>query len=247
MLQIRGCAAGYPGNTVFKDLSLSLESGETLTVVGPSGCGKTTLLYLAAGLLAPQRGTVTLDQQPLSAGDRRIGLVLQQYGLFPWFNVMQNVALGLRLHGIGRAERASAARSALQALGVSRLAQRYIGTLSGGEQQRVAIARTWAMQPQLLLMDEPFSALDALTRESLQDLLRSLLQRRLTATILVTHSIEEALLIGSRVAVMHGQPARLTFFDNPAAGNRSDALRSSAAFFAAVAALRRLFAELLHA
>ncbi|TVQ37478.1 MAG: ABC transporter ATP-binding protein [Spirochaetaceae bacterium] len=247
MLRIERCTVGYADQTVFSDLTLAAAPGETLAVVGPSGCGKSTLLYAAAGLLAPHRGTVALDGQPVAAGDRRVGLVLQQYGLFPWFSVLENVALGLRLHGVPREERVAAAYAALDAVGMQQLAPRFITTLSGGQQQRVAIARTWAMQPRLLLMDEPFSALDALTRESLQDLLCSLLQGRRMVSILVTHSIDEAVLIGSRIGVMHGHPAKITWVDNPLSGRTADTARTSPEFFAAVAGLRRRFAELLHA
>ena len=247
MLVLDRCAAGYAGRIVFSNLSLEIAEGETLAVVGPSGCGKSTLLYAAAGLLQPLDGTVRLDRTPVAPGDRRIGLILQQYGLFPWFTVLDNVALGLRLHGQPRAERLSAARTALDAVGVGALERRYIATLSGGEQQRVAIARTWAMQPRLLLMDEPFSALDALTRETLQDLLRSLLRTRTIASILVTHSMEEAVLLGSRIAVMHGRPARLEYIDNPIARANTREVRMSARYFSTISALRRRFEELVDA
>ena len=252
-LTISRCSVTYPGSrtdrprTVFDDLSLTVTEGDTLAIVGASGCGKTTLLYAAGGLLAPARGSVTLSGRPVSAGDRRIGLVLQQYGLFPWLTVRDNVALGLRLHGTPRANARSSANAALTAVGMQDFARRSILTLSGGEQQRVALARTWAMRPTLLLMDEPFSALDALTREELQNLVHAQLRERRVAAILVTHSMEEAVLLGSRIAVLHGAPARITELDNPVstAGVAPAQLRTRDDFFHAVAGLRRRFEELV--
>ncbi len=243
MLRLENCTAGYAARPVLAPTTFALERGETLAVVGPSGCGKTTLLYTAAGLISPQGGEILLDGSSVKRGDRRVGLVLQQYGLFPWFTVLDNAALGLRLAGIARAERIAAARAALAAVGVEALADRFPATLSGGEQQRVAIARTWALRPQLLLMDEPFSALDALTRESLQDMLRVLLQTRETASILVTHSIDEAVLLGSRIALMYGSPARLDFFVNPIAENEMAHRRTSSDYRDAVIRVRNLFEE----
>ena len=251
MLTISRCSVTYPGaradrpKAVFADLSLSVAESETLAVVGASGCGKTTLLYTAAGLVSPDRGTVALDERPVSAGDRRVGLVLQQYGLFAWFTVRDNVALGLRLHGTPTADARRAADAALSAVGMQSFARRSVLALSGGEQQRVALARTWAMRPGLLLMDEPFSALDVLTREELQNLVHALLHERRIAAIVVTHSMEEAVLLGSRIAIMHGSPARITEMENPVAGAEPAQLRTSDKYFHAVAALRRRFEELV--
>ncbi|TVR00235.1 MAG: ATP-binding cassette domain-containing protein [Spirochaetaceae bacterium] len=250
MLRFTACTVAYPDprsgpvTPVFADLSLTVAPGETLAVVGASGCGKTTLLYSAAGLLEPGGGTVTLDERRVAGGDRRVGLVLQQYGLFPWFTVRENVALGLRLHGASPERSGKAADSALEAVGMAELARRSILTLSGGEQQRVALARTWAMQPDLLLMDEPFSALDALTREDLQNLVHTLLRERPVAAILVTHSMEEAVLLGTRIAIMHGSPAQLTETPNPVSSAAPSQLRTRDDFFHTVAALRRRFEEL---
>ncbi len=221
MLELLDCSARYGAASVFAGLSLSLRPPDVVTVVGPSGCGKTTLLMLMAGLKAPASGAVLLDGAPLPPGDPRIGLVLQQYGLFPWFTVEQNVELGLRLRCIAADERRARVRSVLARTGLAGLERRYPAQLSGGQQQRVAIARTLALEPELLLMDEPFASLDAFAREELQDLTLDLLAARPMMTVLVTHSIEEAVYMsrtvllmsrgpGSRIAarIDHGEPGR---------------------------------------
>ncbi len=222
MLELLDCSARYGAAAVFAGLSLSLRPPEVVAVVGPSGCGKTTLLMLMAGLKAPASGSVLLGGSPMRPGDPRIGLVLQQYGLFPWFTVEQNAELGLRLRGVPPAERLSRARSVLARTGLSGLERRYPSQLSGGQQQRVAIARTLALEPELLLMDEPFASLDAFAREELQDLTLDLLAARPMMTVLVTHSIEEAVYMSRTVLLMgparvgsgivsrieHGEPGR---------------------------------------
>lgn len=216
MLELTECSAGYGGADVLADVSLTAAPGRVTCVVGPSGCGKTTLLMLAAGLKPPRAGTVRLDGQVVRAGDRAVGLILQQYGLFPWFTVRANVELGLRIRGAAQAERRAAAAKEIEAAGLGGLEERFPRELSGGQQQRVAIARAFALQPRLLLMDEPFSALDALNREALQDLLLESARARDTAVLLVTHSIEEAAYLGSQVWVMAG------LGDSPRVGLRAE-------------------------
>jgi NitT/TauT family transport system ATP-binding protein len=207
-LRVHRLAAGYDGIDVFRDVSFSVLPGETIAVVGPSGCGKSTLLRAVAGLHPRRAGSVTLGRERIAAGDRRVGLILQHYGLFPWFTVEENVALGLRLQGIAKREREARVGEELCRVGLPHLRRRLPTALSSGQQQRVAIARSFALEPRLLLMDEPFSALDALSRESLQDLLLALLLDRSIATVLVTHSIEEAVFLGARVYVMSDAPDR---------------------------------------
>ena len=247
MIRLEACSAAYGGKTVFSDVTLSVERGETLTVLGPSGCGKTTLLYAAAGVIEPASGRSTIDGVRVRRGDRRVGLVLQEYGLFPWFTVAENVELGLRLHGVNKTDRRDRARDALAAVGMAGTGTRYVATLSGGERQRVAIARTWAIDPGVLLMDEPFSALDALSRETLQDMLRALLRKKPVAAILVTHSIDEAVLLGSSIAVMHGNPARLEIIENAAPVDEGDRIRTSTRYFEAVRRVRAVFEERVRA
>jgi ABC-type nitrate/sulfonate/bicarbonate transport system ATPase subunit len=220
VLEITSCTAGYGGRAVLDAVSLAVAPGRTGCIVGPSGCGKTTLLTVAAGLMEPDAGTVTLDGEEITAGDRRIGLIIQQYGLFPWFTAEENVALGLRIRGAGARSRRETARRELDRLGLRDCASRYPEQLSGGQQQRVAIARSLALSPRLLLMDEPFSALDAMSRESLQEILVSLLRERNLSVLLVTHSIEEAVYLGSTVWLLAGTPGRLEgAWENPLQGS----------------------------
>jgi NitT/TauT family transport system ATP-binding protein len=201
-LRVAALMAGYGDTSVFRDVSFSVCPGETVAVVGPSGCGKSTLLLAVAGLHPYSAGAVTLGKETVVGGDRRVGLIFQQYGLFPWFTVEENVALGLRLHAVPKAEREARVADELSRVGLLEYRRRLPSALSSGQQQRVAIARSFALNPRVLLMDEPFSALDALARESLQDLLLTLLASRTVATVLVTHSIEEAVFLASRVYVM---------------------------------------------
>ncbi len=202
MLCASGCTAAYGPNTVFEQISFRLEEGQTAAIVGPSGCGKSTLLAALAGIKGLREGTVSLDDELVARGDRRVGLILQSYGLFPWMTVRQNVALGLRLRRLARGVRAEIVEAELRRLDIEALRERYPAELSGGQQQRVAIARTFAVGPSLLLMDEPFSALDTLTRERLQDALARRLNGDRVATVIVTHSIEEAAYLGKRVLVL---------------------------------------------
>lgn len=225
-LKIINCTAGYKDETVFSDLNIEFWPGETVTILGPSGCGKSTLLMTASGLLAPLSGEVFLDGEKLNKADRRVGLILQSYGLFPWLTVNENISLGLKIQG-GYKNRESSEFSAdavsamLQDLNLDGHEHKYPAELSGGQQQRVAIGRTLVMKPEVLLMDEPFSALDAITREMLQELLLELLGSRKIISILVTHSVEEAAFLGQRIILM-GRDNRAIIareFNNPLAGN----------------------------
>jgi ABC-type nitrate/sulfonate/bicarbonate transport system ATPase subunit len=237
LLRLHECTVGYASRRVLQEVSLEVADGGTACVIGPSGCGKTTLLSIAAGLLQPWHGSVRLDGSKVEPGDRRIGLIPQHYGLFPWFTVKQNVSLGLLLQGASRADREEAADLELERVGLADCGGRYPFQLSGGQQQRVAIARSFALSPRLLLMDEPFSALDALTREALQEMLLARLRVRRLSVLMVTHSIEEAVYLGRSVWVLEGQPARLAArIDNPDQG--SDGWRSNPEFFRMCTAIR---------
>ncbi len=219
MLELTECSAAYGAHEVLSSVSLRAEAGQVSCIVGASGCGKTTLLMLAAGLRRPRAGTVRLDGGEVTPGDRAVGLILQHYGLFPWFTVRGNVELGLRIRGASPEERRRTAAREIEAAGLDGLEERFPRELSGGQQQRVAIARAYALQPRLLLMDEPFSALDALNREALQDLLLLSVRARRTAVLLVTHSIEEAACLGRVIWVMAGMPGRIAGrLDNPCQG-----------------------------
>ncbi len=241
MLRIHECSAGYGDRAVVQGISIEVGEGETGCVIGPSGCGKTTLLKAAAGLLAPIAGSVTLDGEQVNAGDRRVSIIFQSYGLFPWLTAQQNVALGLRLRGTGRRERERIASRELERLGLGGQAHRYPASLSGGQLQRVAIARSMALTPRLLLLDEPFSALDALSREDLQDTLLDTLRAHRLCALMVTHSIEEAVFLGSRIWVLGGAPGRIIgCFENPGQGSRSH--RADASYFSLVTAIRETMA-----
>lgn len=237
MLTASGLTAAYSGQPVFEDLAFSVEPGDTLVVLGASGCGKTTLLMLLAGLKSPSTGSVSLDGAGIEPGSRRTGLILQNYGLFPWYSAEKNVDIGLAIRDVSKRRRREICRSALERVGLGEKARCFPRELSGGEQQRVALARTLALQPRLLLMDEPFSALDALSRERLQDLLLDLLAVDDFITVLVTHSIEEAVYLGTGVLVMGSRGARFTAI-GPHGG------RGSRGFFEQVLSLRRLLEEL---
>jgi len=219
MLELSDCAAAYGGKRVLDPFSLSVPEGRTACILGPSGSGKTTLLSLAAGLKKPESGTISLDGTGVAAGDERVGLIPQHYGLFPWFTVAGNVEVGLRIRGMRRETRRQVAARELARLGLEDCAARYPNELSGGQQQRVAIARSMALAPRLLLMDEPFSALDAMSRESLQEILLSTLRRCPLVVVVVTHSIEEAVYLGRTVLILAGSPGRVVErFDNPGQG-----------------------------
>ena len=221
MLELSECSAAYGSRAALSSVSLEVDDGRTACVVGPSGCGKTTLLMLAAGLKTPSAGMVLFDGKKIASGDRRVGLILQQYGLFPWFTVRDNVELGLRIRGAPPDERHCIAAREITRVGLAGCESLFPRELSGGQQQRVGIARAYALEPRLLLMDEPFSALDALSRESLQDLLLLSAQEREASTLLVTHSIEEAVYLGHVIWVLAGSPGRVAGrFENPEQGSR---------------------------
>jgi len=195
--------------TALEDITLDVRPGEFLALVGPSGCGKSTLLDLLGGLTAPTSGRILLDGRPIEGPARDRGIVFQQYALFPWRTAAQNVEFGLDIAGLKARERRERALHYLELVGLSAFAGRYPHELSGGMKQRVAIARSLAYDPEVLLMDEPFAALDAQTRETLQgELLR--IWRTTGKTILfITHGIDEAVVLGQRVAVMTSRPGRI--------------------------------------
>ncbi|MCL4534233.1 MAG: ABC transporter ATP-binding protein [Bacteroidetes bacterium] len=222
MIEVDRITFGYGDGPLFHDFDWSVGAGESWTVIGPSGCGKTTILYLLAALRKPQRGSVRIAGQELRRPRRQTGLILQDYGLLPWASARENVALGLRLRHEPAARREATVTRWLERLGLGEVAGHYPQQLSGGQRQRVAIARTLAVDPDLLLMDEPFSSLDALTREELQDLVVDLGIEGSMTVVLVTHSIEEAVYLGRRILVLPSPPIeRAHIVANPEAGSRS--------------------------
>jgi len=211
-ISIRGATRTFAGSGrsvvhAMGPVDLTIGDDEFLCVVGPSGCGKSTLLKIVAGLLAPSRGEVSVG---VSGSSRiPIAMVFQDYGIYPWKTVRANVELGLRLSGRAKAERRAVADDWLTRLGLVDFADAYPNTLSGGMRQRVSIARALALDPEVLLMDEPFAALDAQLREVMQDELLQIWQARRRTVVFVTHSLEEALLLGDRVVVMSARPGRI--------------------------------------
>ncbi|MDD9979738.1 MAG: ABC transporter ATP-binding protein, partial [Boseongicola sp.] len=192
-----------------KDVSLDLKQGELMSVLGPSGCGKTTLLNIVAGFLAPTEGEIELNGHKVTGPDAERGMVFQQGALFEWMNVRDNVSFGPRMKGQRASEYSSNVDHLLDITGLGDFKDKAIYELSGGMQQRVALARCLANDPDVILMDEPLGALDALTREKMQSLVLDLWKDTGKTIILITHSVEEALLLGERLLVMAPRPGRI--------------------------------------
>jgi NitT/TauT family transport system ATP-binding protein len=199
------------GKTIIENLNLSVRPGEFLCIVGASGCGKTTALRLAAGLYQPTSGAVTFDGQPMLQPRREIAIVFQDYGkaLLPWRTAAGNVSLALEAGGISVTERPARIDALLRKVGLPGHAEKYPGEMSGGMQQRLQIARCLAQEPKALLMDEPFGALDAMTRQGLQDEVLSLVAASNATVIFVTHDLDEAIYLGDRVVGLLPHPGRI--------------------------------------
>ncbi|HEY6798980.1 MAG TPA: ABC transporter ATP-binding protein, partial [Kineosporiaceae bacterium] len=195
--------------TAVQDITLDVRPGEFLCLVGPSGCGKSTLLDLAAGLSTPTSGQILLDGEPVTGPGLDRGIVFQQYALLPWRTARGNVEFGLEAKGVPRRERPTRAKEYLDLVGLVPFADRYPHELSGGMKQRVAIARSLAFDPDVLLMDEPFAAVDAQTRDTLQAELLRIWERTAKTVLFITHAIDEAVFLGQRVAVMAPRPGRI--------------------------------------
>jgi len=201
---------GRPQEFVALDgLDLTIRAGELFVLVGPSGCGKSTVLDLISGLNQPAGGSITVGGQEVTSPGLDRGFVFQQYTLLPWRTAQGNIEFALEAAGVRRAERRERARSYLDLVGLSDFADRYPHELSGGMKQRVAIARSLSYEPEVLLMDEPYGALDAQTRERLQSELLSIWRRTGTTVVFITHDIDEAVFLGQRVGVMSSRPGRL--------------------------------------
>ncbi len=200
---------GQEGPPVLDDFSLAVAEGEFVSLIGPSGCGKTTLLRIVAGLLTATSGTVAVAGVPSLGPSRDKAVVFQHFNLFPWRTALANAAYGLEIQGMSRAEREERAMQWLVKLGLERYAHHYPGEISGGMRQRVGIARALVIEPKLLLMDEPFGALDALTREHLQGELQRIAESTSLTILFVTHSIDEAVYLSDRVIVMGTHPGRI--------------------------------------
>jgi len=230
--QIKGSKEKVDDFVAVENISLNVKAGEFLVIVGPSGCGKSTLLDLLAGLTEPTSGKITIDDKVITGPALDRGIVFQQYALFPWLTSLQNIEFGLEAKGIAKDERRKTAQYFLELVGLTDFGQHYPSELSGGMKQRVAIARSLAYNPDVLLMDEPFAALDAQTRETLQAELVRIWQQTGKTVIFITHSIDEAIYLGQRIAIMTSRPGRIKqIIDVPAElrSNHED-VRSSLAF-----------------
>ncbi|MBF8193774.1 ABC transporter ATP-binding protein [Nonomuraea sp. K274] len=217
--------------TALDHVSLDIADREFVTVVGPSGCGKSTLMSMAAGLVEPDSGAVLVDGRPVDGPGPDRGVIFQQYALFPWLTVRKNVEFGLRLAQLPAEERRRRAERAIELVGLSDFADALPKTLSGGMKQRCAIARAYAVNPQVLLMDEPFGALDALTRVQLQDQLLDTWSQEQRTVMFITHDVDEAVYLARRVVVMAARPGRVQqIIDVDLPYPRTEEMRLSAEF-----------------
>ena len=247
MIQIRNLTFSYPNhNPIFQNFNWNVERGETWAILGPSGCGKSTLLYILAGLLFPNEGEILIKGIHLERPRPHTGLIIQEYGLLPWATVRQNVELGQRVrnfygpdgkHTPMDFQPDSSSESWMERLQIHTLADKFPSQLSGGQRQRTAIARTLALEPDLLLMDEPFSSLDAPTREKLQNLILELQNEQSLTLLIVTHTIEEAAILGKKILLLGDPPSRIpNIIENPGAG--SQFYREKKEYTALVSSLR---------
>ncbi|MCQ9423049.1 taurine ABC transporter ATP-binding subunit [Pseudomonas sp. LJDD11] len=240
LLQLERVSAHYPGaaEPVLADISLNLGPQQLLVALGPSGSGKTSLLNLIAGFVAPSSGRITLDGVPVQGPGAERGVVFQDDALLPWLDVLANVGFGLQLAGVERTQREQTARQMLALVDLAGFETRQIWELSGGQRQRVGLARALAADPRVLLMDEPFGALDAFTREQVQELLLTIWQRTHKPVLLITHDIEEAVFLATDLILLAPSPGRidehlkLDFGQRYAAGEPARAIKSDPAFIA---------------
>ncbi|MDB5851265.1 MAG: transporter ATP-binding protein [Rhodoferax sp.] len=206
---VRDAGQAASSITVLRDFDLDIREGEFISVLGPSGCGKSTFLSILAGLTERSAGSIAINGRPLTGINPDQGVVFQGYALFPWRTVIENIAVGLEIRGVRKAERLRTAHEYLELVGLHGFADRYPHEISGGMKQRVAIARSLAYQPDVLLMDEPFAALDAQTREILQGELLQIWERYKKTIVFITHSLDEAIFLSDRVAVMTRRPGSI--------------------------------------
>lgn len=218
---------------VVDDVSFHVNEGQFIALVGPSGCGKTTMLNMVAGFMEPSSGSVTLDGEPIRGPSADRGMMFQDYGVFPWLSVEDNIAFGLKLKAnrVNANRRREIVEHYLELMGLSGFRKAYPKTLSGGMRQRLALARAYAVEPDFLLMDEPFGALDAQTRTSMQDLLLDVIGEVHKTVMLITHSVEEALYLASDILVISARPSRIRrLVEVPFGYPRTTELRDSAEF-----------------
>jgi|Deesub1362B_J571_1020462.scaffolds.fasta_scaffold00118_61 NitT/TauT family transport system ATP-binding protein len=207
MIVARNISKTYPdGTNALRNINLKIGDGEICSIIGPSGCGKSTLLLIFSGLLKPSGGEVLINNRRVESPRRDVALILQDYGLFPWKNVRDNIAVGMRIQGFPKNEIEDTVRTLIKKIGLEGFEKAYPKNLSGGMRQRVAFARALALKPSIMLMDEPFSSLDALSRENMQNFLIQIYNDVKSTIVLVTHSIEEAVLLGKKIVVLSERP-----------------------------------------
>jgi NitT/TauT family transport system ATP-binding protein len=209
MIELAAVGKSFGTVQALQNVSLAVDEGEFVVIVGASGCGKTTMLNMVAGFDTPSVGELKIMGANTSGVNPDCGMVFQQYALFPWLSVLDNVAFGLKMRGMKKAERHEKAREFIEMVGLRGFENAYPSTLSGGMRQRVAIARVLANNPKVMLFDEPFAALDAMTRQVLQEELLRIYERQRKTILFITHSIDEALLLSSRIIVMSARPGRI--------------------------------------
>jgi NitT/TauT family transport system ATP-binding protein len=236
-IQFDGVSVEFPSPhgplRVVDDVSYDIRDREFVSVIGPSGCGKTTMMNIVAGFMQPTTGTVRLDGNPVPGPGPDRGVMFQEYGVFPWLSVKENIAFGLKLaaNRVDPREREEIVARYMRLMGLSEFADAWPRMLSGGMRQRLALARAYAVRPQFLLMDEPFGALDAQTRTAMQDLLLEVLAAEGKTVMLITHSVEEAIYLSSRIVVMSARPTRIReIVDVPFSYPRNETLHESQRF-----------------
>lgn len=202
MISVRNLGVNYGSETALKNINLDISRNTTCAVIGPSGCGKTTLLYAMAGLLVPSAGEVFINGEELKTTRKETGVILQNTGLLPWKTAWDNVAIGLKARKLDKSAVDSKTDSVLEEMGISEHRNKFPAQLSGGQKQRIAIARTLVLEPDLLLMDEASSALDAINREHIQNLILRLYKKNPATMVMVTHSIDEAVFLGQTIVIM---------------------------------------------
>lgn len=240
MIKVSNLDFSYQNKKVVENIDFSIQEGKSLAIIGPSGCGKSTLIYLLAGLLIPDQGIIKINGKLINNIRKKTGVILQNYGLFPWKTVFANVALGLKVRDYDKKKVNKVVENALEKMGIRDLSNKYPAELSGGQNQRVAIARSLVLNPDLLLMDEPFSALDALTREEMQNLILKIHKENNLSYLIVTHNIDEAVFLGQDIAVMKDGEF-IHMIDNPYFGDLK--LREKEEFFELCKELRVMMSE----
>ncbi|HHY77035.1 MAG TPA: ABC transporter ATP-binding protein [Clostridiales bacterium] len=218
MIQIKGLNYSYGSDIALCNINLDIEENTTCAIIGPSGCGKTTLLYLLAGFIDYTEGEIYIKNEKVKGSRKETGIILQDYSLLPWKTVWDNVALGLKVRGISKDEIEKEVDKILYELDIHELKKKYPAQLSGGQKQRVSIARTLIIKPDLLLLDEFTSALDAMTKENIQNLILNIYKKKPVTIVFVTHSIEEAVFLGQKIVIMEKAKIK-KIIDNPYFGD----------------------------